>query len=142
MSNTLQTFDTKKIELIVAGNLITGFADDMVSADRDANLFDDDAGAQGDVVRFANNDKRGLIMVKLLQTSKSNLFLSGLAKADEFTGLGVFPVVLKDTLGNDLVVAAQAWIRKIASISYKRGVEVREWEIRTNNIQIVVGGAA
>ena len=142
MSNTLETFDPKNIELIVAGNLITGFSDDMVSADRDANLFDDDAGAQGDVVRFANNDKRGLITVKLLQTSKSNLFLSGLAKADEFTGLGVFPVVLKDTRGNDLVVAAQAWIRKIASISYKRGVEVREWEIRTNNIQIVVGGAA
>lgn len=140
--NTLETFDPKNIELIIGGNLISGFADDMVTADRDANIFDDEAGAQGDVVRFANNDKRGLITVKLLQTSKSNLFLSGLAKADEFTGLGIFPVILKDTRGNDLVVAAQAWIQKIASISYKRGVETREWEIRTNNIQIVVGGAA
>lgn len=142
MSNSLETYDPKNIEVIVSGNIITGFADDIVSVERDANVFEDEAGAQGDVVRYAMNDKRGTISIKLLQTSKSNLFLSGLAKADELSGLGVFPVVVKDTRGNDIHVAAQAWIQKIAPASYKRGVETREWEIRTNNLQTVVGGAA
>lgn len=142
MGNSLETYDPKNIEVIVAGSIITGFADDIVSVERNANVFEDEAGAQGDVVRYAMNDKRGTITIKLLQTSKSNLFLSGLSKADELSGLGVFPVVVKDTRGKDIHVAAQAWIQKIAPASYKRGVETREWEIRTNNLQTVVGGAA
>lgn len=138
----LATYDPKDIEVIVSGLIIAGFADEKVRVEREANLVDDESGANGDVARVINNDKRGTITITLLQTSKSNAALSVLAKADEFNGTGVFPVMVKDTRGNDLHVAAQAWIRKIPSASYSKKPETRVWEIRSNNLQMLVGGAA
>lgn len=138
---TMETFDPKDIQVIVAGALITGFAEEMVSVERNSNVVDDEVGAQGDVARWINNDKRGTITITLLQTSKSNLVLSALVKADEFSGTGVFPTVIKDTRGNDLHIAPQSWIQKVPVASYKAGIETRVWEIRTSNIQSVIGGA-
>lgn len=141
MANSLETYDPKKIDVIIAGNIISGFGDEVVSVERDADAFEDDIGAQGDVVRYATNDKRGLITITLLQTSASNLSLSALAKADELSGAGIFPAAVRDNGGQDLHLAAQAWIRKVPKATYKKGVEMRVWEIRTNNLVNFLGGA-
>jgi len=137
----LETYDPKDIEVSVAGLLITGFAQELVKVSREANIVDDEVGCQGEVARWINNDKRGLITVTLLQTSKSNLALTALAKADEFTGTGVFPVTIRDTRGKDIHIAPQAWIRKIPDSTYKAGIETRVWELRCANLQSVIGGA-
>lgn len=134
-------YDPKDIEVIVAGSILTGFAEEKVTVAREANIADDEVGANGDVARAINNDKRGTITITLLQSSTSNLILSGLAKADEFTGTGVFPVIIKDTRGKDLHAAPQAWIQKYPETKYSKGIETREWVIRTNNLQMLVGGA-
>ena len=79
-------YDPKDIEVIVSGSILGGFAEAKVTVKRDADIATDEVGANGDVARAINNDKRGEITITLLQTSKSNLILSALAKADEFTG--------------------------------------------------------
>lgn len=142
MANEVQTYDPKDIQVIVGGNVIGGFGEELVRVEREANAYDDEAGAQGEVVRYATNDKRGTITLILQQTSQSNLYLSTLAKADEYSGTGVVPVVVKDTRGNDLHLAPQAWIQKVPQAVYRKGVEMREWVIRTANLQSVLGGAA
>lgn len=142
MANEVQTYDPKSIQVIVAGNVIGGFAEELVRIVPEANIYDDDIGAQGEVVRFATNDKRGTVTITLLQTSQSNLFLSTLAKTDQFSGSGVFPLVIKDTKGNDIHIAPQAWIMKMPDTAYRKGVETREWQIRVANMQSVIGGAA
>ena len=135
-------YDPKDIEVIVAGSILGGFANSKVTVKRDADIATDEVGANGDVARAINNDKRGEITITLLQTSKSNLVLSALAKADEFTGTGVFPVVIKDTRGNDLHVAPQTWIKSYPETAYNKGVENRVWTLRTNNLQMLIAGAA
>jgi hypothetical protein len=94
------------------------------------------------VARRVTNDRRGTITLSLLQTSRSNLVLSTLAVADELSGNVVFPVVIKDQRGNDLHIAASAWIRKMPRTEYRAGVAMRAWELRTNYLNMFVGGAA
>jgi len=139
---SLETYDPKDIEVIVSGLIIAGFADEKVTVERTADGVTSEAGANGDVCRVINNDKRGAITITLQQTSKSNAVLSALYKADEFSGTGVFPVMVKDTRGNDLHIAAQAWIKKIPTAGYNKSVGTRVWVIETNNLQNFVGGAA
>jgi hypothetical protein len=140
--NRVDTIDPKDVVLTVAGKIIDGFGQDQIEVEREANQIEDEIGADGDVARRVTNDRRGTIRITLLQTSRSNLVLSGLAISDELTGNVTFPVVVKDLRGNDLIVAANAWIRKMPNAKYRMGVENRVWELRTNFLSMIVGGAA
>jgi len=143
MADRIDTYDPKDIIITVAGAIITGYAQDtFVQVDRESNQVEDEVGAEGDVARRMTNDKRGSITITLLQTSPANLILSGLARVDQLSGDGIFPVLVKDNRGNDLHVAPNSWIQKMPQTSYRAGIETREWVIRTSNLQMIVGGAA
>lgn len=143
MADRIDTYDPKDIILTVAGAIITGYAQDtFVAVDRESNQVEDEVGAEGDVARRITNDKRGSITVTILQTSPANLILSGLARVDELSGDGIFPVIVKDNRGNDLHVAPNSWIQKMPNTVYRAGIEAREWVIRTSNLQMIVGGSA
>lgn len=137
----MDTYNPKDISLTVAGILISGFGDEKVKVRRDADIWGDESGADGDVVRFGTNDKRGEFEFTLQQTSASNLHLSALAKTDELTGAGTIPTIVNDARGNDLHVAPTSWIKQIPEAVYNKGVSVRTWVIRTNNLQNFLGGA-
>lgn len=142
MPNRVDTIDPKDVSVIVGGKIIDGFAQDQIVVDRETNQVEDEIGADGDVARRVTNDRRGTITITLLQTSRSNLVLSGLAIADELSGTVIFPVVIKDQRGNDIHIAANAWIQKMPRTVYRMGVESRVWTLRTNYMNMVVGGAA
>lgn len=142
MAGRIDTYDPKDIIFIVAGSIITGFGPNtIILVDREANQVEDEVGAEGDVARRITNDRRGSITATLLQTSPSNLILSGLARVDELTGNGIFPVLCKDNRSNDLFLAPNTWIQKMPQTTYSAGIETREWVFRSGNLQMVVGGA-
>jgi hypothetical protein len=138
---SIETYNPKDISVVIGGFVLSGFADDKVRVFREADAWDDEVGCDGDVVRFASNDKRGEIEITLLQTSSSNLTLSTLAKTDELSGAGTFPAIVQDSRGSDLHVAATAWVKKIPEAKYRKGVVSRVWRIRTDNLQTFLGGA-
>ena len=137
----LDTYNPKDITVSVGGFILSGFADEKVKVRRDSDIWEDEAGADGDVVRFANNDKRGEIEITLQQTSSSNLYLSGLAKADELSGAGTIPTIVADSRGKDLHVAPTSWVKQIPEAAYIKGVSSRVWIIRTDNLTNFLGGA-
>ena len=137
----VDTYNPKDIDIIVGGFIMSGFSDDKVKVNRDEDAWGDESGADGEVVRFATNDKRGQIEITLQQTSSANLQLSTLFKADELSGAGTIPVIVKDNRGKDLHVAPTAWITKIPEAAYSKGVQVRTWIIRTDNLQNFLGGS-
>lgn len=142
MTDQVDTIDPKDVIFIAAGLIITGYAQDTyIEVGRESNQVEDEVGAEGDVARRITNDKRGNITVTLLQTSRSNLILSGLARADELSGDGIFPILIKDNRGNDLFIAPNSWIMKMPNVIYRAGVETRAWVFRCSNLQMVVGGA-
>lgn len=142
MTNRVDTIDPKDVSVIVSGKIIGGFAEDQIAVDRESNQIEDEIGADGDVARRVTNDRRGTITITLLQTSRSNLILSGLAVADELSGSVIFPVVIKDQRGNDVHIAANAWVQKMPRTVYRMGIESRVWTLRTNYLNMFVGGAA
>lgn len=140
--NQIDTFDPKDVTVTVGTSLLSGFAESVVRVSRESNQVEDEVGADGDVARRITNDRRGSIVISLLQTSRANAILAALARADELTGTVIFPVTIKDQRGNDLVVAASAWVQKHTDMSYRSGIETREWTLRSNNVQMFAGGAA
>lgn len=143
MTDRVDTIDPKDVILTVDGKIITGYGQDTyIEVDRDSNQVEDEVGAEGDVTRRITNDRRGTITISLLQTSPSNLILSTLARLDEISGDGIFAVIIKDNRGNDLHMAPNSWIQKMPRVTYRAGVEVRVWPLRTSNLQMIVGGAA
>lgn len=137
---SVQTYDPKEIIVTVNGQILSGFAEDVVTVARLEDAVTDDVGADGEVIRILSNDRRGTITISLLPTSASNLVLSVLANADELTGGNVFPVLVSDNRGNDLHVGAQAWIVKQPDNIYNKTNQPREWELRVAELRMVTGG--
>lgn len=142
MTQAIDTIDPKDVTVMVAGNVLEGFAADKIVVAREANQSEDEVGSDGDVARRITNDKRGTFTITLLQTSRSNLILSGLALADEASGNGIFPVVIKDQRGNDVHIGAACWIQKMPDGAYGAAINSRAWVIRTNNLKAFYGGAS
>ncbi len=143
---SVQTYDPKDISVSVDGAVITGFAEEFLTAERENPQTDDGVGAQGDVVRVITNDKRGTVTLTLLPTSPSNLVLSDLVNGDaDVPGEGpdgdsVFPLIVKDNRGDDLIGAEDAWLTGPARVVWNKTVEGREWSIRCAQLDMKVGG--
>lgn len=142
MTAQVDTIDPKEVTVMVNGNVLAGFSADKIVISRESNQSEDEVGADGDVARRITNDKRGSFVVTLLETSKSNLVLTALARADELSGNGIFPVVVKNNRGQDLYIGASCWIQKMPDAAHGAAVNSRQWTIRTNNMNMTVGGVA
>ncbi len=138
---TVQTYDPKDIAVIVDGNVISGFGEEVVAAERENPQVDDLSGAQGDVARVMTNDKRGTITITLLMTSPSNLILSKLANLDGVDQANkVFAFQIKDNRGADIISAEDAWISQPPRTVYDKTVQTREWTIRAAKLDMVIAG--
>lgn len=142
MPQTVDTYAPKDIILSIGGKVISGFTDDMITFAYEANQVEDEAGADGEVVRRIVHDSRGTLTINLQQTSRSNAVLSALANADRLTGDGVVPVIMRNNRGEDLIVGGNAWVQKQADVSFRAGIEGRAWPIRIGHAQVFVGGAS
>lgn len=137
----VKTYSPKEISVIVAGTIITGFAEDsFLSIERSSDAFDKVVGADGEVARTASADRSGTITITLLQTSASNDILSALQLADEISLAGKFPVMVKDTLGTSLYLSATAWVQKVSDADYGSSIGEREWVIECADLSALVGG--
>lgn len=137
----LRQYDPKQISLIVGGKIITGYADGtFVTPERNEDAFMLKVGVDGEGSRSKNANKSGKITIVLMQTSPSNDYLSALALADELSGNGVVPALMKDNLGTTLVTALSAWVKKIANPEMAKEVGTRTWVIETDELNMLVGG--
>lgn len=137
----MKAYDPTEVSIIANANTITGFADGtFVEISREADFSSDVAGADGEVARAINNDKRGNIVVTLLQSSLGNAILDDLYKQQEQKKLTKFPVMVKNSSGADIYSAADAWILKPADAGFSKGIESRVWTIRCAVLEMTNGG--
>ena len=80
MSNkTVTTYDPQKVNVIVDGRVITGFASDgVVTLTRNSDSVTPAVGAKGDVAYSVNADETGTVAITLMSTSASLSYLRGL----------------------------------------------------------------
>ena len=77
MSNkTVTTYDPQKVNVIVDGRVITGFASDgVVNLTRNSDSVTPAVGAKGDVAYSENADETGTVALTLMSTSASLAYL-------------------------------------------------------------------
>ena len=81
----VKTYDAKDTSVIVDGIYVTGFGEDMISAEKEEDLSTPSVGAQGDVVRNQINNKLGTMSIFIQPTSPSKAYLLSLAnRSDTF----------------------------------------------------------
>jgi hypothetical protein len=138
---SVKTYNPAQVQCIVAGIPISGYADGtFITCGRDNDAFSSGSGSDGEGWRAKSNDRTGTLTLTLLQTSESNDALSALAIADELSGDGVGPLMLKDGSGRTLFAAETCWIAKTADVEFAREVTGREWMIKTDALEVFVGG--
>ena len=76
-------YDAKDTTIVVDGVYITGLGEDMISGEKEEDLFTPSVGAQGDVVKSVNNNPLGKITIHVQATSPQKKYLMGLAKRAE-----------------------------------------------------------
>lgn len=137
-----QTFDPNEFFVTVAGVPLTQFMKgSFVTVTYDSDAFVDDAGAQGDVVRVNNPDRRATLKCSLQAASPSNDYLSTFLNTDRLTNEATFPVQIKDARGTTVQGTAQAWIKKAPDQAFSNTEVVgRDWEIRCARMEGNVGG--
>lgn len=138
----VKTYSPEKIDVIVNGFALSGFAtDSIVTIERSEDAFELYSGADGEIGRSKNPNRSGTITIMLASTSESNETLSALAIADELSGIGTFPILVKDNNGTTLAASGEAWVQKIAPSELARTINDREWIIQCARLDMFVGGA-
>lgn len=138
-----KTYDPKDISIIVGGVPISGFADGtFVEIERNEDMFALTVGADGEGARSKSNNRSGTLKFTLLQTSDSNQYMSALALIDEQSNAGAVPVMVRDNLGKSVFLAESAWIKKMATSTFSKSIESREWVMETDTLVMNVGGTS
>lgn len=138
---TVKTYSPKKVQLIVLGNIISGFAaGTFIVASREVDAFTKILGGDGEVARTQSANRSGEVTITLLQTSGSNDILSAIAVADELAGTGIGPIIIKDTGGSTVLFSGEGWIRKQPDVEFADEAGDREWIIDMASMDYFVGG--
>ena len=138
---TVKTFDPKMIVITFGSIPISGYAEGtFVSVNRSGDAFAKRKGAGGDVERINKNQGDFEVTVTLLQTTPTNKELSAVLAADQVTNAGVFPLTIKDLLGETLFFAPQAWIRKDPEWEDGDDLNSRAWTFDTGIGSNLIGG--
>lgn len=140
---TVKVYDPAAVTQILGTIPISGYADGtFISVEWNEDAFNLTVGVDKEACRAKTNNVSATITCTLLQSSITNDLLCALHQVDLNTpnGDGVVPYLLKDLTGRTLLTAETAWIRKMASVSFSKEAESREWVIETDALIGLVGG--
>lgn len=126
----LYQFDANNFVITCGGLAITGFASNMITIEANADLWNEEIGTNGDVVRVRANDSSANITLRLLYASPGNTVLNNFKKQDIFnSGAGSFQFAAVDKLNPDIkYISANCYIKKEPSFSADN--TIREWMLK------------
>lgn len=135
----LRSYSPKDVNVSFFGIAITGFApDSFIRCRRNSDILMETVGSQGELSLTRNADKTGEVEIELMQTSESNLLLSGLMLAMEYSeGTGIIPVgevIIQDPSGSALVLVSNAYIKKMPEIELGAEQTSRVWTFGCENL--------
>ncbi len=137
----LKEYDPGEVQLSFFGVIPTGYAEGtMITVERDERTWTKKVGADGEVARTRVRNSSGKVTFTLMSTSASNAELSVILIADELTGAGVGPMLVKDNSGNDLHAAAESWLDGPPNAEYGDESSDREYVLECADLDMLSGG--
>ena len=128
--------------LLVQGTEITGFdeGDDVIVMERLNDSSAHKIGTDGEMTVSLSADRSGTVSFRLMQTSDSNTFLSGLINAAENDLFVPIFVQFKDIRGGDLGSGTQGYIARPASMTRGTNANSQEWMITVERLDLLYLG--
>ena len=129
--------------LLVNGVEISGFdeGDDVIELDRINDSASHKIGSDGEMTVAISADRSGTVTFRLMQTSDSNTYLSGLIIAQENGAFIPVFVQFKDTKGGDLGSGTQGYIPKPATMTRGTSANSQEWIVTVERLDLLhLGG--
>ena len=96
------TYDAKDTTIVIDDVYITGLGEDMVTGEREEDLFASSVGAQGDVVKSVTNNPLGKITINVQVTSPQRKFLMSLANRSEPFPIWCSNMKLEERMGGTM----------------------------------------
>lgn len=120
---------------------VEGFSDSaMVSIVKDEAPFQYQKSMDGSISRLMKKDATYTITLSLNQTSPSNDILMAIHRVDLLTGLGKFPILIKDGSGTSFFFATNCWIENIPDLTFTSGIGSRDWVLKCSFGDATIGG--
>lgn len=138
---SVKTFDPKIFSVIVGGKIMSGFADGtFIKVTRHEQAFTLKVGVDGEGARAKSGNRSGTFEITLMNSSYSNDDLSAFALADEVSGTGVVPVLVKDGSGRTVCESTTAWVQKFPDAEFGKEIGERTWIIESDEVIMFLGG--
>lgn len=135
-------YDPGKVAVSFNGIQIQGIAPDtFVRVARTTDAYAKEVGAGGDVTRVRSRDRSGEVTITLMAASPTNDLLSAVHASDELLNDGVGELQVQDNLGTTILVAANAWIKKLPEVEFGSEGGTREWMFECAELEMLVGGS-
>ncbi len=145
----LKTFSPQTLSIVISQastgitHVVSGFSESsMVTVSREMDAFTPFTSADNIPSRVFNPNSSVSISLSLAQTSNSNTILSQLHYNDvaQLNGEGLFSITIKDTSGQTVIFADEAYISKLPDVSFTTSIETREWVITAVRSEYFLGG--
>lgn len=135
----MKTYSFLNTIFLVNGVEITGWdeGDDVISMARVNQSANDKVGVDGEMTVSISADRRGDVSIRLMQTSESNLYLSGLVNAQENGAFVPIFMQFKDVETGDLISATQGYIKKPADMQRGENAQSQTWEFRGERLDML-----
>ena len=128
--------------LLVNGVEIGGYdeGDDVITLARINDSAAHKVGTDGEMTVSISADRTGGVTFRLMQTSDSNAYLSGLISSQENGAFVPLFIQFKDTLGGDLGSGTQGYITKPADMVRGTNANNQEWVINVERLDMLYLG--
>lgn len=136
-------YDPDQVSILFVGIPLEGFAaDSMVDIEWDVEAFKLVRGLDGVITRSKVLGRTATATVHLMQTSRSNGYLTGVHTQDLLSpgGAGVGAFMVRDGNGASLFSTDEAWVVSFPSITYGGEAGPRDWKIVCVNPKVVEAG--
>ena len=127
------TYDPTEVIINFGGNIIDGYAEGtfVEITGGDADGFQRQVGADGEVARRFSADNTHTITITLMQSSLCNNILSSIRDEDKQTRKNIQPLTITDRNGETVVFWPEAWIHGDPPWAYAKEFTDRVWVIDT-----------
>ena len=133
----VHTYNPKEVVAAFGSHIISGFAEDtFISIEAKGEGIPATVGCDGEVVRSVSPDDTYDVKITLLYGSESSSYFQSSFNRDKKTGDAAQSLIIKDLKGGLVFSADQAWVSQVASRSYGKTANSREWTLTTGQAEM------
>lgn len=139
---SLLNYAPSDVSITIAGLYsVTGFAEGtFVRISKDTQQTTTTRAMDGTMSRIKSPDTGWKVEITLAQSSSANDVFSTLWNVDKVTGMGKFPLFIKDGSGSTMFMASTAWIEEVPDIIFSNQLETRTWRFAATDVLVNIGG--